>query len=118
MKYIFDEYYVSILFDNENHCIEFLTLLSKMYSEIFQTITNTPFISSPNQKYYGQNDSLSMFNYDNKYVDIRDTNLKKYVHIPNNIDKLMNNFLRFNAMKQHVFYRSCKSLNNAFIIVE
>ena len=44
MKYIFDEYYVSILFDNENHCIEFLTLLSKMYSEIFQTITNTPFL--------------------------------------------------------------------------
>lgn len=115
MKYIFDEYNVFTLFDNKNHRIEFSNLLSKMYSEVFQTIINTPFISSPNQKYYGQDDNLSVFNYGKKYVEIEDTNLKKYVHIPNDINKLMDNYLKFDAMKQNAFYRSCKSLNNALI---
>lgn len=113
MKYKFDEYFISTKFDGKKHRVEFLNLLSNMYSELFQTIINTPFIASTKLKYYGENDNLSSFNTNIKYIDKKDTDSKKYVHIPKQIDSLMNNYLKFDAIKQNVFYRSCKSLNNA-----
>ena len=113
IKYKFEEYFISTKFDVKKHRVEFLNLLSNMYSELFQTIINTPFINSTNLKYYGENDNLSSFNTNIKYIDKNDTDSKKYVHIPKQIDSIMNNYLKFDAIKQNVFYRSCKSLNNA-----
>lgn len=113
MKYKFNEYYLNTGFDNIQHRIEFSSLLSSTLSVLFQMLTKTPFADISKMEYFGENQDVSSFNKTNMFVDIENTQFREYMHIPTNIDKLIDNFFIFEPLKQNCFYRSCKSFINA-----